>query len=111
MPDNRCSTCDLFTTACRCSQLDRCSECNGLIVEGFCDCDDVREDNEDEDEDDDEDDYCDCDDCQAEEEIDDCDCDCCMGICTGKYCDICNPYVSDDVEADICDDPDCDICG
>lgn len=37
--------------------------------------------------------------------------DCCMGICDDKHCDICNPYASDDDEADICDDPDCDICG
>lgn len=111
MSDNRCSTCDLLTTACRCNQLDRCGDCGGLIVGGFCDCDDVREDDEDEE------DYCDCGvcvSCQAEEdedEIDDCDCDCCLGICTDRHCDICNPYVSDDVEADICDDPDCEICG
>ena len=72
MSDKWCTTCGLLTTACRCSQLDRCSECNGLIVEGFCDCDDARED---------------------EDEIDDCDCDCCLGICTAEYCDICNPYV------------------
>lgn len=85
-----CTTCSLLTTACRCSQLDRCGECSGLIVEGFCDCDDVREDNEDEE------DYC--------------DCDCCLGICTDEHCDTCNPYASDDVETDICDDPDCDIC-
>ena len=102
MSDKWCTTCGLLTTACRCSQLDRCGDCNGLIVEGFCDCDDVREDEED---------YCDCVTCQAEDEEDDedddcyCDCDCCLGICTDKHCDTCN-----DVEADICDDPDCDIC-
>ena len=103
MSDNRCATCDLLVTVCRCSQLDHCGECNGLIVEGFCDCDDVRED-EDEDEEADEDDFCS--DEEDEDDIDDC-----LGICTDKYCDICNPYVSDDVEADICDDPDCNICG
>ena len=92
MSDKWCTTCGLLTTACRCSQLDRCSECNGLIVEGFCDCDDVREDNEDEDEDDIDDCYC--------------DCDCCLGICADEHCDTCN-----DVKADICDDSDCDICG
>ena len=62
MSDNRCTTCDLLPTACRCSRLDRCEECNGLIVEGFCACDDVREDDEEED-------YCDCSaSCQAEED-------------------------------------------
>lgn len=94
MSDNRCATCDLLVTVCRCSQLDHCGECNGLIVEGFCD----------EDEEADEDDFCS--DEEDEDDIDDC-----LGICTDKYCDICNPYVSDDVEADICDDPDCNICG
>ena len=106
MSDKWCTTCGLLTTACRCSQLDRCGDCNGLIVEGFCDCDDVREDNEDEDEDeDDEEDYFCCDD-EDEDDIGYCDCDCCLGICTDEHCDTCN-----DVEADICDDPDCDICG
>ena len=106
MSDKWCTTCGLLTTACRCSQLDRCGECNGLIVEGFCDCDDVREDNEDED--DEEDDFCCDDEDEDEDDIDDCycDCDCCLGICADEHCDTCN-----DVKADICDDSDCDICG
>ena len=83
-----CTTCGLLTTACRCSQLDRCGECGGLIVEGFCDCDDVREDEED----------CDCGDCRDDEDEDDiddcdcdCDCDCCLDICIDPECGNCMP--------------------
>lgn len=84
MSDMWCATCGLLTTACRCSQLERCAECNGVIVEGFCDCDDVREDFDDDDEDD-EDDGCDCVFCREDRE-------------------------EDDDDFDDCDDPDCDIC-
>lgn len=91
MSDKWCTTCDLLTTACRCSQLDRCGECNGLIVEGFCDCDDVRED-EDENDDDDKGGCCDCPLCRDEEDdIDDCDCDCCLDICVDPECGYCMP--------------------
>lgn len=88
MSDNRCSTCGLLTTACRCSQLDRCGDCNGLIIEGFCDCDD--------DDEDDEGDYCDCPLCRDEEDEDDtddcdCDCDCCLDICVDPECGNCMP--------------------
>ena len=60
-----------------------------VIVEGFCDCDDVREDFDEDDEDDDDDD-------------DDCDCVFCRED-RGEEED------EDDFN-DICDDPDCDIC-
>ena len=71
MSDMRCATCYLLISACRCSQLERCAECNGVIVEGFCDCDDE------------DDDDCDCVFCREErgEEVDDCD---------DPDCDICN---------------------
>lgn len=89
MSDMWCATCGLLTTACRCSQLERCAECNGVIVEGFCDCDDVREDFDDDDEDD-EDDGCDCVFCREDR---------------GEEDDF------DDNFDDDCDDPDCEICG
>ena len=74
MSDMRCATCYLLISACRCSQLERCAECNGVIVEGFCDCDDVREDFDEDDEDDD----------------GDCDCVFCRDCCDDPDCDICN---------------------
>ena len=83
MSDMQCATCGLLTTACRCSQLERCADCNGVIVEGFCDCDDVREDFDDDDEDE-----------------DDCDCVFCRE----------DRGEEDDDDFDDCDDPDCDIC-
>lgn len=85
MSDKWCTTCGLLTTACRCNQLERCAECNGVIVEGFCDCDDVREDFDDDDDDDDDDD-CDCVFCREDR---------------GE---------EDEDDFDDCDDPDCDIC-
>ena len=74
MSDMRCATCYLLISRCRCSQLERCAECNGVIVEGFCDCDDVREDFDEDDEDDD----------------GDCDCVFCRDCCDDPDCDICN---------------------
>ena len=73
MSDMRCATCYLLISACRCSQLERCAECNGVIVEGFCDCED--------------DDDCDCVFCRedrGEEDEDDFD------DCDDPDCDICN---------------------
>ena len=85
MSDMRCATCYLLISRCRCSQLERCAECNGVIVEGFCDCDDVREDFDEDDEDDDGD--CNCVFCREDKDDEDFD----------------NDF-------DCCDDPDCDIC-
>ena len=85
MSDMRCATCYLLISACRCAKLDRCADCNGVIVEGFCDCDDVREDFDEDDEDDDGD--CDCVFCREDKDDEDFD----------------NDF-------DCCDDPDCDIC-
>lgn len=84
MSDKWCTTCGFLIEMCRCSRLDRCGDCNGLIVEGFCDCDDVREDE-------DEEDYCDCPSCRDEEDEDeiDCDCDCCLDICVDSDCGNC----------------------
>ena len=64
-----CDTCGFLVEACRSAQLERCADCNGPIVEGYCDCDC------------DEDDYDDADD--DVEDLDDCDCDCCTGLCEG----------------------------
>ena len=75
MSDKWCATCGLLTTACRCAKLDRCADCNGVIVEGFCDCDDE------------DDDDCDCVFCRedrGEEDEDDFD------DCDDPDCDICN---------------------
>ena len=85
MADKWCTTCGLLTTACRCAKLDRCADCNGVIVEGFCDCDDVREDEDDNEDNGD----CDCVFCREDRDDEDFDND---------------DFVDD------CDDPDCDIC-
>ena len=34
-----CDTCGFLVEACRSAQLERCADCNGPIVEGYCDCD------------------------------------------------------------------------
>ena len=56
MSDMWCAICGLLATACRCAKLERCADCNGVIVEG--DCVFCREDRGEEDEDD----FDDCDD-------------------------------------------------
>ena len=36
MSDMWCAICGLLATACRCAKLERCADCNGVIVEGDC---------------------------------------------------------------------------
>lgn len=91
-----CDTCGFLVEACRCAQLERCADCKGPIVEGYCDCDDDQTDCSRE--------SCDCDccmeicDCYGDddvEDLDDCDCNCCTGLCDDEDCSICNSDLYD----------------